>query len=322
MSEDILMLKFLWKKIVSIIVTLFIVSLLVFLAFAVIPGDPAVHQLGTQATPLKVEALRHTMGLDRPVMVRYAQWALSFIKGDMGKSYSYSMPVRGMIADKLPITLTLTTLAFVIMLLISVPLGIHMAKHKGSRQDLVLTAVNQVFMSIPSFFGGIIITFIFGKIFHLFTPGGYVSYHQNAAAFLGYMIFPALAVAIPKSAMCTKLLKESILKEYELDYVRTAFSRGNRTNEVLYGHVLKNALIPVITFLGMTYVDMMAGSIIIEQVFSIPGIGRTLLSSISNRDYPVVEAIIMCIAFTAVVANFAVDIIYKAVDPRITEAGE
>ena len=316
------MLRFLGKKIVSIIVTLLIVSLLVFLAFAVIPGDPAVHQLGTQATKESVEALRHTMGLDRPVMVRYAEWASSFIKGDMGKSYSYSMPVRNMIADKLPVTLTLTTFAFIIMMIISVPLGIHMAKHKGSKQDLALTAVNQVFMSIPSFFGGIIITFIFGKILHLFVPGGYVSYHQSIAGFMGYMLFPAIAVALPKSAMATKLLKESILKESELDYVRTAYSRGNRTNAVLYGHVLKNAIIPVITFLGMTYVDMMAGSIIIEQVFSIPGIGRTLLTSISNRDYPVVEAIIMCIAFTAVVANFAVDLIYKAVDPRITEAGE
>lgn len=315
------MAKFVWKKFISLIVTLFIVSLLVFLAFAVIPGDPAAHQLGTNATAQKVQELRHTMGLDRPVLVRYAEWALSFIKGDMGTSYSYNMPVRSMIADKLPVTLTLTTFSFIIMILISVPLGIHMAKHKGSRQDVVLTAVNQVFMSVPSFFSGILITFLFGRIFHMFVPGGYVSYHSSVSAFIGYMFFPSLAVALPKSAMASKLLKESILKESGLDYARTAYSRGNRTNGVLYGHVLKNAMIPVITFLGMAFVDMMAGSIIIEQVFSIPGIGRTLLTSISNRDYPVVEAIIMCIAFTAVVSGFAVDIIYRAVDPRITEAG-
>ena len=315
------MAKYLGKKIISIIITLFIVSLLVFFAFAVIPGDPALHQLGTQATPESVQALRHTMGLDRPLMVRYAEWAAAFVTGDMGTSYSYKMSVGSMLADKLPITLTLTTIAFILMLLISIPLGIYMAKHAGKKPDVALTAVNQVFMSVPPFFGGIIITYIFGRILHIFVPGGYISYSQDFWGFLGYMFFPAAAIALPKSAMSAKLLKDSIIREAGQDYVRTAYSRGNRTNSVLYRHVLKNAVIPVITFLGMAYVDMMAGSIIIEQVFSIPGIGRTLLTSISNRDYPVVEAVIMCIAFTAVVANFAVDIIYRAVDPRITEAG-
>ncbi len=313
------MARFLGKKLISVVVTMMIVSLLVFLAFAVIPGDPAVHQLGTQATPESVSALRHTMGLDRPVMVRYAEWLKAFVSGDMGTSYSYKISVRSMIADKMPITLTMTTFAFLIMLLISIPLGIHMAKHAGSREDIALTAVNQIFMSIPPFFGGILITYLFGSLLHLFIPGGYISYQQDMAGFLGYMFFPALAVAVPKSAMAVKLLKESIIMEAGQDYVRTAYSRGNRTDSVLYRHVLKNAFIPIITFLGMAYIDMIAGSIIIEQVFNVPGIGRTLLTSISNRDYPVVEAVIMCIAFTAVAANLAVDIIYRTVDPRITE---
>ena len=162
------------------------------------------------------------------------------------------------------------------------------------------------------------ITLFFGLILHWFTPGGYVSYTQSAGRFLGYLIFPALAIALPKAAMAVKLLRSSVLEEMKLDYVRTAYSRGNRTKSVLYRHVLKNALIPVVTFLGMTLADMVAGSIIIEQVFNIPGLGRILLTSISNRDYPVVQAIIVCIAFLVIFVNFAVDLIYKLVDPRIT----
>ena len=315
------MIRFIGRKLISVAATMLIVSLLVFLAFAVIPGDPAVHQLGTQATEESVRTLRHTMGLDRPILVRYGEWLRAFVSGDMGVSYSYRMPVRSMLAGKLPVTMTMTVFAFIIMLVISVPLGISMAKHAGGRSDTVVTAVNQVFMSVPPFFGGILITYLFGRMLHLFTPGGYVSYNEDAAGFFAYMFFPALAVALPKCAMAAKLLKESIMREAGQDYVRTAYSRGNRTNGVLYGHVLKNALIPVITFLGMAFVDMIAGSIIIEQEFNIPGIGRTLLTSISNRDYPVVEAVIMCIAFAAVTVNFAVDLIYRAVDPRITEAG-
>lgn len=173
-------------------------------------------------------------------------------------------------------------------------------------------------MAIPPFFSGILITLLFGLILHWFTPGGYVSYTQSVWRFLGYLIFPALAIALPKAAMAVKLLRSSVLSEMKLDYVRTAYSRGNRTKSVLYRHVLKNALIPVVTFLGMALADMVAGSIIIEQVFNIPGLGRILLTSISNRDYPVVQAIIVCIAFLVIFVNFAVDLIYKLVDPRIT----
>ena len=151
----------------------------------------------------------------------------------------------------------------------------------------------------------------------IFTPGGFVSYKTDVAGFLGYLIFPSVAIAIPKISMTVKLLKESILEEYKKEYVRTAYSRGNSTTQVLYKHVLKNALIPVITFLGMTLADIVAGSIVIEQVFGIPGIGRILLTSISNRDFPVVQAIIIILAVIILVINFIVDIIYHKVDPRI-----
>ncbi len=310
--------RYVAKKLAGLVATVLVVSFLVFAAFAVIPGDPATSMLGTQATPEKVEALREEMGLNDPLIERFGRWAIQFIQGDLGTSYSYQMPVSSMIGEKIPVTLALTVMAFLMMVAISIPVGIFCARHAGGFLDRGITVVNQIIMAIPPFFSGILITLLFGLILHWFTPGGYVSYTQSVWRFLGYLIFPALAIALPKAAMAVKLLRSSVLSEMKLDYVRTAYSRGNRTKSVLYRHVLKNALIPVVTFLGMALADMVAGSIIIEQVFNIPGLGRILLTSISNRDYPVVQAIIVCIAFLVIFVNFAVDLIYKLVDPRIT----
>ena len=310
--------KYVVRKILTTILTLLAVTFFVFLSFHVISGDPASSMLGTEATPQKVAALREELGLNDPVIVQYGRWAAGLLHGDMGTSYSYRMPVTGMVANKIPVTITLTLMAFVLMVVISIPLGIYTAKHEGGVVDRVIYIINQIIMAIPPFFSGILITLIFGRIFKLFTPGGYVSYEKDFAGFVGYLFFPAVAIALPKAAMAVKLLRSSVIKEAKLDYVRTAYSRGNRTNDVLYKHVLKNALIPVVTFLGMALADMIAGSIIIEQVFSIPGLGRILLTSISNRDYPVVMAVIVCIAVLVLVVNMAVDLIYGLIDPRIT----
>lgn len=310
--------KYVVRKILTMILTLLAVTFFVFLSFHVISGDPATSMLGTEATPQKVAALREELGLNDPVLVQYGRWAAGLLHGDMGTSYSYRMPVTGMVANKIPVTITLTLMAFVLMVVISIPLGIYTAKHEGGVVDRIIYIINQIIMAIPPFFSGILITLIFGRIFKLFTPGGYVSYEKDFAGFVGYLFFPAVAIALPKAAMAVKLLRSSVIKEAKLDYVRTAYSRGNRTNDVLYKHVLKNALIPVVTFLGMALADMIAGSIIIEQVFSIPGLGRILLTSISNRDYPVVMAVIVCIAVLVLVVNMAVDLIYGLIDPRIT----
>lgn len=310
--------KYAGKKVITMFLTLFAVTLFVFLAFHLISGDPALSMLGTEATPERVEALREEMGLNDPVLVQYGRWALGFLTGDMGTSYSYKMPVSEMVADKIPVTVTLTIMAFLMMVIIAIPLGIYTAKHAGGVIDRTIYMINQVIMSFPPFFAGILITLVFGRILKLFTPGGYISYEKDFFGFVGYLVFPAFAIALPKAAMAVKLLRSSVISESKLDYVRTAYSRGNNTKAVLYKHVLKNALIPVITFLGMALADMIAGSIIIEQVFSIPGLGRILLTSISNRDYPVVMAVIVCIAMLVLVVNMIVDIIYGIVDPRIS----
>ncbi len=309
--------KYICKKCGTLLLTVLIVSFFVFLAFQVIPGDPAVNMLGTNATPQKVAALREELGLNRPLPERYVEWLGDFFFGDMGTSYSYRTSVKSMLYEKLPITLTLTIISFLMIILISIPLGIYMAKHENRIIAKILDVLTQVTMAVPPFFTGMLITFLFGLVLRLFTPGGYVSYTVSVVSFVLYLLFPAAAIALPKAAMNIKLLKTSVLAESKLDYVRTAYSRGNTTNAVLYRHVLKNALIPVITFLGMTLADIVASSLIVEQVFSIPGIGRMLITSISNRDYPVVQAIIAMIAMIVIVINFLVDILYQVIDPRI-----
>lgn len=309
--------KYMLKKLGILLATLFIVSLLSFLAFQVIPGDAALSMLGTEATPERLSALQEELGLNKPLPLRFLDWLLHFVRGDMGTSYSYRMPVEDLILDKIPITLTLGLMSFLMILAISIPLGIYAARYTGRWADRLICAAGQVVMAVPAFFLGILFTYLFGLILRLFTPGGYVSYESDVLGFLGYLIVPAFAIALPKAAMAVRLLRASLLREMKKDYVRTAYSRGNGTRSVFYRHVLKNAVIPVITFLAMTLADILAGSLIIEQVFSIPGLGRMLVSSISNRDYPVVQAIIVCIAFVIVFINFLADLLYRTMDPRI-----
>ena len=311
--------RYVLKKVFMMALTLVVVSVCVFLAFHVIPGDPATRLLGTQGTPAQVEALREQMGLNDPLYQQYFRWAVSFIQGDLGTSYVYSQPVSSMLASKIPITFSLAMMSFVFMILISIPLGIYTARHENGMADRIIMTVNQIIMAIPPFFSGILITYIFGMMLHLFIPGGFVSYDMSIGGFLAYLIFPAIAIALPKAAMATKLLRGSVIDEASKDYTRTAYSRGNTINGVLYRHVLQNAVIPVITFIGMALADMVAGSIVIEQVFGIPGISRILLTSISNRDYPGVEAIIMGIAMLVILINFLVDMIYRMIDPRISD---
>ena len=305
------------KKLFTFLITVLLVTLFVFIAFELIPGDAATARLGISATPEALEALREELGLTRPFFVRYFSWLFSFFFGDMGTSYSYGVSVRSMLASKLPITLTLTVMSFVLVVAISIPIGVMSSKYEDRAWSKIIDAAGQLTMSIPPFFLGIIVTYVFGMVLRLFTPGGFVSYNVNFGKFLGYMFFPSVAIALPKAAMSTKLLKTSILSERKLDYVRTAYSRGNSTMDVMYKHVLKNAIIPVITFLGMALADIVAGSLVIEQVFSIPGYGRLLITSISNRDYPVVQAIIAIIAMLVIIINLVVDVLYQVLDPRM-----
>lgn len=304
------------KKTLSLVLTLLLFTAVAYSAFQIIPGDAALSILGTEATEEQLAALREQMGLNQPLPVRYWHWLTAALHGDLGVSQGYRIPVADMIREKLPITLALSVFAFLLVLIISFPLGILFSRNPGSILDSITVILNQVMMAVPPFFIGIIFTAVFGLALKWFTPGRFIPYKQDPAGFFRYLFFPALAIAIPRSAMSIKLLRNSILNEINKDYVRSADGRGCDDSRKLYVHVLRNALIPVITFLAMVFSAIVAGSIVIEQVFVIPGIGRLLLVSISNRDYPVVLAIITLIAFIVITMNYLSDLLCQVVDPR------
>ncbi|MFT8889714.1 MAG: ABC transporter permease [Ethanoligenens sp.] len=309
--------KYVLRKLLTFILTLFLVSLLTFFAFNIIPGDPAQMILGTSASPQQLAVLRGQLGLNDPMPIRYGRWLAGFFSGNLGKSIKYSVPVRGLIANRLPVTAILAGITLFLIILLSIPIGICCAKRKDTIVDKLLGTLTMMNISIPNFFLGIIFIWLFGIVLKCFTPGGYVDFMTNPTGFLIYMFFPALAIALPNIATVIKFLRTSVISQLKLDYVRTAYSKGNRDNAVLYRHVLKNALVPVITLFGMILSEVFSGSIIIEQVFGIPGVGRLLITSISSRDFPLVESLVVYIAAIVVIANFWVDILLQAIDPRI-----
>lgn len=317
--------KYFMKKLITLIMTLFLVSVAAFLAFQIIPGDVVMSILGTEATPEREEQLREELGLNKPPVERYFNWVTDVLRGDLGESYRFSknmnemMPVAELIGDKLPVTLWLAAVSLALIVVIAIPLGVLWARSGSRFLDAVLGVVTQISMAIPSFFLGILVTYLFGIVLKFFAPGSYISYQEDFRGFLKYLLFPALSIAIPKIAMTARFLRNAMLTELQSDYVRTAYSKGCTKRRVMYGHVLRNAMMPVVTFLGMIIAEIVAGSIVIEQVFGLPGIGRLLISSISTRDFPVVEILILYITFVVIFVYFLVDILYRVIDPRISD---
>ena len=311
--------KLVLKKIISLIITLFIVSLLAFLAFQIIPGDPTTKLLGTNATPEKVAQLRSQLGLDRPVLIRYMDWLVSFVKGEFGTSYTYNRAVSTLLADKLPVTVLLTVLSFLITAAVSVPIGIWAGSTRNKWVDHVFVILDQVLMAIPPFFFGMVSCFVFGIVLRWFMPGSFISLSESFSGCVSYLILPAVCLALPRIAMTVRMLRSSIQEELMQNYVYTARSRGLSRSGIMRRHILKNAMIPVVTFLAVSAAEIMTGTIIIEQVFTIPGTGRLLVSSIGNRDFPVVQAIIVILAAWIVIVNFAADILNHWMDPRLRQ---
>lgn len=314
--------KYVLQKILTFILTLFLVSLLTFLAFNIIPGDPAQLILGTSASPEQLAVLHRQLGLDEPLPTRYLIWLTGFFSGNLGTSIQYSVSVRSLIASRLPITLVLAGIALLLIIVISIPVGVFCAKKKDTVIDKLLGTITMMNISIPNFFLGILFIWLFGILLKCFTPGEYIDFTDDSAGFFVYMFFPALAVALPNIAVAVKFIRTSFIGQLKLDYVRTAYSKGNSDNAVLYRHVFKNALVPVVTLFGMILSEIFSGSIIIEQVFGIPGVGRLLINSILSRDFPLVESLVVYIACVVVIANLLVDILFQMIDPRIRIRGE
>ena len=310
--------SFIMKKLISLALTLLLVSIIAFFMFEIIPGDSVTSMLGTEYTEERAEALREELGYNKPMHIRYGNWLKDFIRGDMGMSLKYKMPVEEILADKLPVTLWLGGLSMVLIIFISIPLGVWLAWREYKGKGIILEYFNQFIMAVPSFFLGIVIIYVFGITFKMFMPGNYVSFKENFTEFILYLIPAAITIAVSKISMVAKFTRNSMVEQLNADYVRTARSKGASELRIFMCHILRNGLTPVITFIGMVIAEVMAGSIIVEQVFNIPGLGRILVSAVENRDYPIVQAIILYIAALVIIVNFFVDIIYKFIDPRIS----
>ena len=302
---------------------MFLVSVFCFLVFSVIRGDPASLAAGIEASPQQLAALREEMGLNKNILLRYFDWLSGFLSGNPGNSLRFrGEAISSMIAQRLPVSITLALLSLFFVLLISVPASLLTVRREGNIVDRVINLLTAAGISAPGFFLGLLFIFIFGFGFKLFIPGEYIGYGENFFKFIGYLFFPALAIAIPNAAVLVKFLRSSLFTELKSDYVRTARSKGADPLYIMRRHVLKNAVVPSITVLGMVIAEVFSGSIVIEQVFTIPGIGRLLIAAISSRDYPLIQALMVYIAFLVTAANTLADIAIMIIDPRIRPSKE
>ena len=308
------------KRILISLLTLFFVSLLCFLIFSVIRGDPASSMAGISATPEQLAQLREEMGLNNNVFMRYFIWLINFISGNPGISFSFhSEQISALIIQRLPVTITLALLSLFFITIISLTVSLLTVKKQAGIIDNIVNIATAAGISIPGFFLALLFIFIFGFGLKLFIPGNFIDYNDNFWGFITFLCFPALAIAIPNSAILIKFLRASLFAELKSDYVRTARSKGAGRLYILRRHVLKNACIPAITIFGMIIAEVFSGSIIIEQVFTIPGTGRLLISAISSRDYPLIQALIFYIASLVIIANTIADIFILIIDPRIRQ---
>ena len=314
--------KYVCKRIGMLLITMILVSFLTFLAFEIISGDPARSMLGTSAPSSQVEALRHELGLDRPFFVRYFDWVTGFFSGNLGTSFSYRQPVWDLIGSKLGITLLLSLISFILISVLSIPVGVLSYQWGGGPFEWLGTAFNQLCMAVPPFFTGILLSWIFGIILRFFSPGDFPDMMYDPAGAFIHLFFGAVCLSIPRIAMTIRMMRSTVVSEMNKAYVRTAISRGNDRNQVLVHHVLKNSLTSVVSFLGQTMAEILGAGVVVEQVLGIPGLGRMLVLAISNRDYPVVQTIVVIFAFWVALAGTLADLINQCIDPRLRLGGD
>ncbi len=311
------MLRYTLNRLASLIISLAIASLAIFFVIEVVPGDPASFMLGINAQPDTVAALRADLGLDQPKLLRYLDWVGGMLTGDFGTSYTYRTPVAEIIADRLWITVPLAGYALVLSLAIAFPAGIYAAARRGKIGDTAVMGATQLGVAVPNFWFAMFLVLIFAIRYRWFNAGGFPGWDKGIWTGLHALTLPAIALALPQGAILTRVMRSALIDVLGEDFMRTARAKGLSRRQALWRHALRNAMIPVLTIVGMQFSFLIAGTIIIEQVFYLPGLGRLIFQSISARDLIVVESVIMLVIFAVIVINFLVDLAYAAVDPRL-----
>ena len=313
--------RYLLRKVVSFGATLLFVSALAFMVVRVLPGDPALLIMGPEGNPEATARLRVAMGLDRPIPVQYVEWLSRAGRGDLGISIQYDVPVGRLIASRLPVTIPLTVLAGLFMVAVALPLGLYAATHHRRAGDYLTMIVSQLGIAIPSFWTGLLLILLFSVQLGWVRSGGFDGWSAGIGSGLRSLLLPALALGAFQAAVLVRATRSAVLDVLREDYVRTARAKGVGEVRVIGAHTLRNALIPILTVAGVQIGQLMAGSIILESVFALPGLGRLALGAISARDLPVVQGVALFVAAGIVLINFAVDVAYAFIDPRIRHDG-
>ncbi len=308
--------RYVIRRSISLGLSLAVASMLIFSVVALVPGDPASFMLGTGAQPDTVAALRQQMGLDQPLPLRYLRWIGGVLTGDLGQSFTYKTPVAGMILDRMQVSLPLALLALALAVLIAFPIGMFTAARRGKPADTLLMGATQVGISLPNFWFAMLLVLVFAVNLQWLPAGGFPGWGDPAAA-LKALLLPAVALALPQAAILARVLRSSLVETLSQDYIRTARAKGLSAAQALSRHALRNALIPVLTILGMQFSFLLAGAIIIENVFYLPGLGRLIFQAITQRDLIVVQSAVLVLVAAVILVTFLVDLTYALVDPRL-----
>lgn len=311
------MTAYLAKRLAIAAATLVLASMVVFAVLEVVPGDPARLMLGMNASAEQVDLLREQMGLNAPVIVRYLHWAGGMLKLDFGNSYTYSVPVIELVAERTAVSLPLALIALFLATAIALPVGLYSASRRGQAGDTLAMGAAQLGVAVPNFWFALMLIYLFAVWLKLVPAGGFPGWHAGVTAGLKALILPAIALALPQAAILARVARSALVEVLAEDYIRTARAKGMPRRTVLWRHALRNALIPVVTIMGLQFSFLLAGTIIIENVFYLPGLGRLVFQAITQRDLIVVESVVMLLVATVILVNLLVDLSYAIVDPRL-----
>jgi peptide/nickel transport system permease protein len=314
------MLTYILRRLLVLVATLAVASLAIFVVLEVLPGDPALVILGIEAQDDTLAALRAQMGLDRPAPVRYLAWIGGLVSGSTGVSHTYAVPISELIGERLAVTVPLALIALILSTIIAVPLGMLAATRRGRPGDYGVMGFSQIGMAIPNFWFAILSILVFAVALGWFPAAGFPGWDAGLGVALWALVLPAVSLAFPEAAILARVTRTSVLETLGADYVRTARAKGLAERRVLWSHVLRNALVPMTTILGLQFAFLLAGSIVVENVFALPGLGRLIFQAVSQRDLVVVRDVVLLLVAAVVVVNFLVDIAYTAIDPRSRRA--
>ena len=315
------MIAFVLRRVLGYAATLLIAALVIFWLLDLLPGDPAQFILGINATPEAVERLRGQLGLDLPAPQRFFDWVTGMLRGEFGVSYTQRADVAGLIWDRLGVTVPLTLIAMVLSVLVGLPLGIFAARQRGKALDTALMVLAQIGVAVPNFWFGMLLTLLFAVVLRWLPPGGFTPWDENPGAALRGLILPSLALALPQASILARIMRTALVDVMGQDYIRTARAKGLTMGEAIWRHGVRNAMLPVLTILGLQFAYLVAGTVIIENVFFLPGLGRLIYTAILERDLVLVRGatVILIVAVTATM--LVTDLAYALVDPRLRDRG-